>query len=126
MKHVPNGREERRTASDGTPRTRSQLQASGKVCVPIGSGSIVRAMEKDAYENPMRVVRVEKLVLNVRAGASGDRLVRAEKALQQAERRIQSHRKSRKSGRREEKSPDDDEVISTLQKAIEVFRKRTI
>ena len=43
-----------------------------------------------------------KLVLNACVGESGDRLVRAEKASQQAERRIQSHRKSRKSGRREE------------------------
>ena len=65
-------------------------------------------------------------MFNVRVGESGDRLVRAEKALQQTERRIQSHRKSRKSGRRKEKSPDDDEVIRTFQKTIEVFRKRTI
>ena len=65
-------------------------------------------------------------MFNVRVGESGDRLVRAQKASQQAERRIQSHRKSRKSGRREEKYPDDDEVIRTLQEAIEVFRKRTI
>ena len=55
---------------------------------------IVRAMGKDASENPMRVVEVEKLMLNVRVGESGDRLVRAEKALQQAERRILSHTQS--------------------------------
>ena len=36
----------------------------------------------------------EKIVLDVRVGESGERSVRAEKALQQAERRIQSHRKS--------------------------------
>ena len=59
-------------------------------------------MSKEASENPMRVLKVVKLVLSVRVGEGGDRLVRAEKALQQAERRIQSHRKSRKSGRREE------------------------
>ena len=41
----------------------------------------------------------------------------------QAERRIQPHRKSLKSGKERRKSPDDDEVISTLQKAIEAFRK---
>ena len=65
-------------------------------------------------------------MFNVSEGVSGDRLVRAQKALQQAERRIQSHRKSRKPGRREEKYPDDAEVIRTLQEAVEVFRKSTI
>ena len=83
-------------------------------------------MSKEASENPMRVLKVVKLVLNVRVGEGGDRLVRAEKALQQAERRIQSHRKSRKSGRREEELQMMMEVIRTLQKAIEVSRKRTI
>ena len=62
----------------------------------------MRAIKKDASENPIRVIQVDKLVLNARVGESGDRLVRVEKASQQAERRIQSQRKSRKSGRREE------------------------
>ena len=54
----------------------------GKVCVPIGSGSIARAKEEDASENPMRAIRVEKLVLKFCVGESGDRLVLAEKVLQ--------------------------------------------
>ena len=56
---------------------------------------------KDASENPMRGVKVEKIVLNARVGERCDRSVHASKTLQQAERRIQSHGKSRKSGRRE-------------------------
>ena len=51
-------------------------------------------------------------MLDVRVGESGDILVRAEKALQQAERRIQSHRKSRKSERRGKSRDNDDEVIN--------------
>ena len=47
---------------------------------------------------------------NVRVGESGDRLARAEKALQQAERRVQS--------------PDDDEVISTLHKSNRGLREK--
>ena len=50
--------------------------------------------------------------MNVRVGESGERSVRAEKALQQAERRIQSHRKSRKLGRRGKSPHNDDEVIN--------------
>ena len=94
--------------------------SSGKVCVPIGRGLIVRAMEKDASENLMRVIKVEKLVVDVRDGESGDRTFRAEKVLQQVERtRIRPHKKkSRKSGGRGWKSPDDDEVVSSLRKAI--------
>ena len=54
---------------------------------------------------------MKKLVLNNRVGESGDRSVRAEKVLQQAERRTQSHRKSQKSGRRGTSPDNDDEVI---------------
>ena len=41
-------------------------------------------MEKDASENPMRVVKEEKFVLNASVGERGDRSVHAEKTLQQA------------------------------------------
>ena len=34
-----------------------QLQASAKVCVPIGSGLVVRTMRN---ENPMRVDKVDR------------------------------------------------------------------
>ena len=74
-------------------------------------------MGKDASENPIRVVKVERL----RVGESGDRLVRAEKALQQVERRILSHRKSRKSGKREENLQSS----AICDNSIEVFRERT-
>ena len=48
-------------------RAEKVLQRAGSSC-PIGCGLIVRAMEKDASENPMLAISVEKLVLIMFAG----------------------------------------------------------
>ena len=83
-------------------------------------------MGNDASENLMRAVEVEKLVANARVGESGDRSVRDEKAFQQAERKDSVTQKVSEVRKEIGRSPDDDEVISTLRKAIEDFRKKTI
>ena len=74
-------------------------------------------MEKDASGNPRCVgesdvsYQGEEVALNVRVGEVVRDQFALRKTFQQAERRIQSHRKSRKSGRRGKSPDDDDEVI---------------
>ena len=92
-----------------------QLQASGQVCVPIGSGLRVRQIDKDASENPMRVVQVEKMVVSARVGESGDRSVRVQRTLRQAEKQDSAIQEVSEVWKERGKSPDL--VISTLQRA---------
>ena len=110
--------------------------SSGKVCVPIGRGLIVRAMGKDASENPMRAINVKELMLNICVGECGDRWVCGEKVSQQAEAtqrksrtadklRVWPHRRSLRSQEGGTKSLQRImEVISTLQKAIERLQEK--
>ena len=96
----PRTREENSQAWDPRTRERKNIANCRQVDKFASRSAVVRLCE---HWGRMRLrIRCELSNVNVFVGESGDRSVRAEKASQQAERRIQSHRKSRKSGRREE------------------------
>jgi len=54
-----------------------------KAIVPSGDAKVVRKSKKDKQANLMKGIRIEKLVVNICVGESGDRLVRASKVLEQ-------------------------------------------
>ena len=51
-------------------------------CLPQAAVFHLHTMAK-SEENPMRKIRIEKLVLNISVGESGDRLTRAARVLEQ-------------------------------------------
>ena len=51
-------------------------------CPPQAAVFHLHTMAK-SEENPMRKIRIEKLVLNISVGESGDRLTRAARVLEQ-------------------------------------------
>ena len=104
MEHVPNEREGRKTARDGTQGPKKKINSQG--------------WDPRTHE---RKSSAKSSCYQV--GESGDRSVRAEKVSQQAEKQGFRHTEEvpRVEEKEIEKSPaDDDEVISRSKKSIEV------
>jgi len=62
-----------------------------KVIAPV----VVKKKKPKYYNNPMRKLRIEKLVLNICVGESGDKLVRAAKVLNQLTNQVGVYGKAR-------------------------------